>query len=126
MFKDSKTPNPFIEHFPNDDGSAAENALPDHIYMDCMGLGAGCCCLQITFRASDIDEARYLYDQLAVVSPIMVRTCVCVCVCVCVCACFCASVLSPCACVHEHVRLHRRDCATVRITKNFLLVFKYF
>ena len=98
MFKDSKTPNPFIEHFPNDDGSAAENALPGHIYMDCMGLGAGCCCLQVTFRASDIDEARYLYDQLAVVSPIMVRTCVCLCVHVSVLLCSPRVQLCMCAC----------------------------
>lgn len=47
VFKDSNTPSPFIEHFPNDDGCAAKNALPDHIYMDCMGFGMGCSCLQV-------------------------------------------------------------------------------
>ena len=28
------------------------------------------CCLQITFQAWDVNEARDLYDQLAVVSPL--------------------------------------------------------
>lgn len=41
------------------------------IYMDAMGFGMGCCCLQCTFQASDITEARELYDQLAIVCPIM-------------------------------------------------------
>lgn len=72
MFKDEKTPTPFIEHFPNDDGCAARNAKPDHIYMDCMGFGMGCSCLQVTFQACDIEEARHLYDQLAVVCPLLV------------------------------------------------------
>lgn len=79
VYRDTKTPSPFVEQFPNDDGCAARNARPDHIYMDCMGFGMGCSCLQVTFQACDIDEARHLYDQLAVVCPVMVRVCVCVC-----------------------------------------------
>ena len=31
----------------------------------------GCCCLQITFQGTDVDESRFLYDQLAVLAPIM-------------------------------------------------------
>jgi glutamate--cysteine ligase catalytic subunit len=41
------------------------------IEMDCMAYGMGCCCLQVTFQACDIDESRYLYDQLAPLAPIM-------------------------------------------------------
>merc|ERR1719199_1892715 len=41
------------------------------IEMDCMADGMGCCCLQVTFQASDIDESKYLYDQLAPLAPIM-------------------------------------------------------
>ena len=84
------TPSPFVEVFPNDDGAAASGAKPDHIYMDCMGFGMGLSCLQVTFQACDIDEARHLYDQLAVICPMMVcggggdgGSGVCVCVCVC-------------------------------------------
>ncbi|KAI9007113.1 glutamate-cysteine ligase-domain-containing protein [Gaertneriomyces semiglobifer] len=47
------------------------DALPDHIYMDAMCFGMGCCCLQVTFQACSVEEARRLYDQLAVITPIM-------------------------------------------------------
>ncbi|KAJ1554663.1 hypothetical protein HK096_002484 [Nowakowskiella sp. JEL0078] len=47
------------------------DALPDHIYMDCMAFGMGCSCLQITFQACSVNEARRLYDQLTVFAPIM-------------------------------------------------------
>uniref|UniRef100_A0A672HLD1 Glutamate--cysteine ligase n=1 Tax=Salarias fasciatus TaxID=181472 RepID=A0A672HLD1_SALFA len=71
IFKDKRTPSPFVEEFPEDDGEGAQAALPDHIYMDCMGFGMGNCCLQVTFQACSIDEARYLYDQLATFCPIV-------------------------------------------------------
>ncbi|XP_072711276.1 glutamate--cysteine ligase catalytic subunit isoform X1 [Ciconia boyciana] len=71
IFKDKNTPSPFIETFPNDDGEAAKAAKPDYIYMDAMGFGMGNCCLQVTFQACSISEARYLYDQLATICPIV-------------------------------------------------------
>lgn len=43
----------------------------DHIYLDAMGFGMGCCCLQITFQAASIAQARFLYDALVPVAPIM-------------------------------------------------------
>ncbi|CAF4882486.1 unnamed protein product [Pieris macdunnoughi] len=46
-------------------------AKPDCVYMDAMGMGMGCCCLQLTFQACCITEARTLYDQLAPLCPIM-------------------------------------------------------
>ncbi|KAL0895616.1 hypothetical protein ABMA27_011707 [Loxostege sticticalis] len=46
-------------------------AQPDCVYMDAMGFGMGCCCLQLTFQACCIVEARTLYDQLAPLCPIM-------------------------------------------------------
>nr|BAE73061.1 hypothetical protein [Macaca fascicularis] len=39
--------------------------------MDAMGFGMGNCCLQVTFQACSISEARYLYDQLATICPIV-------------------------------------------------------
>ncbi|KAK1170903.1 glutamate--cysteine ligase catalytic subunit-like [Acipenser oxyrinchus oxyrinchus] len=71
IFKDKNTPCPFIETFPIDDGEAERAALPDHIYMDSAGFGSGNCCLQVTFQACNMTEARYLYDQLATICPIM-------------------------------------------------------
>ena len=39
------------------------------VHMDAMAFGMGCCCLQITFQAKDIDESRFIFDQLAVMAP---------------------------------------------------------
>ncbi|XP_037932315.1 glutamate--cysteine ligase-like [Teleopsis dalmanni] len=44
---------------------------PDVVLLDAMGFGMGCCCLQLTFQACNITEARTLYDQLAPLCPIM-------------------------------------------------------
>jgi glutamate--cysteine ligase catalytic subunit len=49
-------------------------ALIDHIYMDAMGFGMGCCCLQLTFQCCNIEDARRMYDALIPLGPIMVRT----------------------------------------------------
>uniref|UniRef100_A0A5K3FRA7 Glutamate--cysteine ligase n=1 Tax=Mesocestoides corti TaxID=53468 RepID=A0A5K3FRA7_MESCO len=53
IFRDNNTPKPFIEDLTryrdaNDD--ATPPTLPDHVYMDAMGFGMGCCCLQVTFQ----------------------------------------------------------------------------
>ena len=39
------------------------------VHLDAMAFGMGCCCLQITFQAKDIDESRFIFDQLAVMAP---------------------------------------------------------
>lgn len=78
IFKDENTADPFIDQsipwdrdiFPEDSNARDGAALQDHIYMDSMGFGMGCCCLQLTFQATDVDEARNLYDQLAPLTPI--------------------------------------------------------
>jgi len=75
IFKDEATPSPFVEDFSaavgTSQGEGASAALPDHIYMDAMGFGMGCSCLQMTFQACNIREARHLYDQLAPITPII-------------------------------------------------------
>lgn len=53
----------------NSNGTGEEK--PYNIHMDAMGFGMGCCCLQCTFQCCNITEARFFYDQLAVMSPIM-------------------------------------------------------
>lgn len=62
VFKDTNTKLPV-------EGSPAGE--PDVVHMDAMGFGMGCCCLQLTFQACNIDEARTLYDQLTPLCPIM-------------------------------------------------------
>lgn len=66
VYKDVQTRNPFIETDINDNESKE-----DMIHMDAAGFGMGCCCLQVTFQAESIDEAKQLYDQLAPVTPIL-------------------------------------------------------
>lgn len=43
----------------------------DSVLMDSSIFGAGCCCLQVTLQAANIQEGRHLYDQLAVIAPLM-------------------------------------------------------
>ncbi|KAI9145449.1 glutamate-cysteine ligase-domain-containing protein [Paraphysoderma sedebokerense] len=75
IYKDVNTPSPFIESLPPSPWYPSPyttgEAKPDHVYMDCMCFGMGCSCLQLTFQACSIDEARRLYDQLAPLTPIM-------------------------------------------------------
>ncbi|RZF37755.1 hypothetical protein LSTR_LSTR011975 [Laodelphax striatellus] len=74
VFKDKKTQSPFrddLRALGDASGDSNGAALPDHVYMDAMGFGMGCCCLQLTFQACNIREARILYDQLTPLCPIM-------------------------------------------------------
>ncbi|EKX73627.1 glutamate cysteine ligase, putative [Theileria equi strain WA] len=49
-------------------------ASGDHknIHMDAIVFGMGMCCLQLTFSCLDINEARYLHDQMAVLAPLFI------------------------------------------------------
>lgn len=79
MYFDEKTPKPFIDPaipwdrdiYPEDSEAKNGAALPDHIYLDAMGFGMGCCCLQLTFQACDVSEARRLYDGLIPIGPLL-------------------------------------------------------
>lgn len=79
VFRDENTPWPFcdptvdyeLHRWPEDrdvrNGAVKENC----IYMDNMVFGVGSCCLQVTMQARNIDEARWLHDQLLPLGPIM-------------------------------------------------------
>ncbi|XP_063979497.1 glutamate--cysteine ligase catalytic subunit [Diachasmimorpha longicaudata] len=73
ILRDENVADPFREDLKalGDDGSSEGAAKDNHVYMDAMGFGMGCCCLQLTFQACNIEEARTLYDQLAPLCPIM-------------------------------------------------------
>ncbi len=62
LFADEATPE-----FRDDKGGG----FPPYVHMDAMAFGMGCCCLQLTFQGRDVAESRYMYDQLVVLSPIM-------------------------------------------------------
>ncbi|EGG25237.1 glutamate-cysteine ligase [Cavenderia fasciculata] len=72
MFRDTNTPA-YLDHqtyvSPSKSATDPYNQ-PYNIYMDAMGFGMGNCCLQTTFQLSNIEEARSVYDQLAVLSPL--------------------------------------------------------
>ncbi|EED90774.1 glutamate-cysteine ligase, partial [Thalassiosira pseudonana CCMP1335] len=66
LFHDTHTPE-----YANLPGFAQMFNVRPAIHMDAMAFGMGCCCLQITFQATDVEESRFLFDQLAVMAPIM-------------------------------------------------------
>ncbi|KAG0675712.1 hypothetical protein C6P40_001446 [Pichia californica] len=84
LFKDINTRSmdaadpsiPVRELFPYSDSephlkSINPAAKPGHIYMDSMGFGMGSSCLQVTMQAKNITEARYLFDSLVNIAPLM-------------------------------------------------------
>lgn len=48
-----------------------EQNVKDTIVMDSSAFGMGASCLQVTIQGRDLSETRYLYDQLAVMAPLM-------------------------------------------------------
>ncbi|KAJ7132792.1 glutamate-cysteine ligase catalytic subunit [Mycena crocata] len=79
LYFDAQTPRPFIDPtipwersiYAEDPEAQAGAALPNHIYMDAMGFGMGCCCLQLTFQACHVADARRMYDGLIPIGPIL-------------------------------------------------------
>ncbi|KAI0075747.1 glutamate-cysteine ligase catalytic subunit [Panus rudis PR-1116 ss-1] len=79
LFFDDRTPVPFVDPtipwqrniYPEDPEAKQGAAKINHVYMDAMGFGMGCSCLQLTFQACNVAEARRLYDLLIPVAPIM-------------------------------------------------------
>ncbi|VEU20784.1 DEKNAAC101764 [Brettanomyces naardenensis] len=55
--------------FPSDKEPFQGAAKPGYIYMDSMGFGMGCCCLQVTMQPPDIYQARYVYDAFVNIAP---------------------------------------------------------
>lgn len=76
FYKDTNTPKfddsiPYERcKYPEDEESLLGALIPNHIYMDSMGFGMGCSCLQVTMQAPNIHKARYLYDSLLNFAPI--------------------------------------------------------
>ncbi|RNA42557.1 Glutamate--cysteine ligase catalytic subunit [Brachionus plicatilis] len=72
IFKDKNTLSPFVEKLPCPESPECQNlAIEDHVYLDATGFGMGCSCLQATFQAESIEEAKHLYDQLLPLTPIL-------------------------------------------------------
>lgn len=50
-----------------------EEPFPGFIYMDAMPFGMGNCCLQTTFATKDLHHARFFYDQMGIIAPMIVN-----------------------------------------------------
>lgn len=75
MYKDRNTPEKDDtvrerDWFPREDKESKLASKPGFIYMDAMGFGMGCSCLQTTFQAPNLDKARILYDFFANFAPV--------------------------------------------------------
>ena len=63
IYKDTKTDMEAVTE---------DEPLAGHIHLDCFAFGMGLGCLQCTFLAKDITEARWAYDQFHMLTPIFV------------------------------------------------------
>lgn len=63
IYRDSKTPTPFH------DISSGEN-IENHLCLDELDVGIGCCSLQVTVQAPNLTDARWLHDQTVPLAPI--------------------------------------------------------
>jgi len=70
IYRDKNTPDPFIEKIPSYATDDLNAIKPNHVHLDSITQGLGCGCLQVTFQACNVPEARTLYDQQAVLAPI--------------------------------------------------------
>ncbi|KGO40797.1 Glutamate-cysteine ligase catalytic subunit [Penicillium expansum] len=64
VYQDIETPNTFHDILPS--GEKVKN----HLCLDDLEVGIGCCSLQTTFQAQNETEARWLHDQLIPLAPI--------------------------------------------------------
>lgn len=71
IYRDKNTPRPFHDDLSGYDCQTREieRGKLDHIYLE--DIGAACSCLQVTFQAANLNEARFLYDQLIPFAPIV-------------------------------------------------------
>jgi len=81
VYRDLKTADPFIDDFSCYEVENWQDyvvgRLDNHIHLDSSSIGWGCCCLQVTYQCSSIEETMYLYDQLIPLTPIFVFSFVC-------------------------------------------------
>ena len=72
VFEDEKTGDVDNEGYrcpvqDGDDGSISNK----HVYLDAMAFGMGTSCLQVTFQASQIEEATLMHDMLTPLTPLL-------------------------------------------------------
>jgi len=72
LFIDEKTPEgTFDSSGLNGRAAGKSDPASAEVHMDAMAFGMGCTCLQVTFQCTNLEESRFLHDQLLVLGPIM-------------------------------------------------------
>lgn len=66
-----KKPEGYIEVM--DDINTKFDEYNKYIHIDSMGQGMGCCGLQVTMQGKTIAEARYVYDMMGILGPLLLR-----------------------------------------------------
>jgi glutamate--cysteine ligase catalytic subunit len=64
VYQDIETPDIFHDILPSGE------KIKNHLCLDDLEVGIGCCSLQTTFQAPNETEARWLHDQLIPLAPI--------------------------------------------------------
>ncbi|KAJ5109925.1 Glutamate-cysteine ligase catalytic subunit [Penicillium argentinense] len=64
IYRDRLTPDPFV------DDTAHGHEKENHVCLDRLDIGIGCCSIQTTFQTANEAEARWLHDQLMPLGPI--------------------------------------------------------
>ncbi|SBT70961.1 gamma-glutamylcysteine synthetase, putative [Plasmodium malariae] len=63
----------FIEEY----SEICKNPIKNYVYLDAMFFGMSMCCQQLTMSFPTIDDAKYVYDQLAVIAPLFLAITAC-------------------------------------------------
>ncbi|CXI33220.1 gamma-glutamylcysteine synthetase [Plasmodium berghei] len=63
----------FIEEY----SKKCKNPIKNYVYLDAMFFGMSMCCQQITMSFQTINDAKYVYDQLAVIAPLFLAITAC-------------------------------------------------
>ncbi|SOV14137.1 gamma-glutamylcysteine synthetase [Plasmodium gaboni] len=53
------------------------NPIKNYVYLDAMFFGMSMCCQQLTMSFPTVDDAKYVYDQLAVIAPLFLALTAC-------------------------------------------------
>ena len=67
----------YVPLYQDSNTKSADEPKEGSIHLDASGFGMGMCCLQVTLNAKNIKEARYIYDQLVPMAPIMLALSAC-------------------------------------------------
>lgn len=69
----NKSVEGYIKIMPDEHTKSTGEKEQNGILIDSMGQGMGCCCIQVTVQAKNFEHAKKIYDNFAILSPLMLR-----------------------------------------------------